>query len=340
MIELAYTVDMRYLAPLCASLCSVLAHLSPQARIRVHVIGSVSSAGQRALTRIAGAHGGARLEFLDVDASPFRELPLRNGKSVAIYYVLAIPRLLPDLDRIIYLDADVIVQADLSELWSRDVGRRPCLGVIEPGGGRAASDVRAWRELGMAPDTPCLNSGVLVLNLRAWRDEGLSEKVIAHMKTRPTRLHDQEGINAVLKGDWDQLEPEWNVCSAVYATRCVHDARARDRLRRLATRLKADTKILHFNLTRKPWHVGCPRIPRRLFLRYLKMSGCLSRSDVVIYRARLALLKPFWLFCAAKDMAKRVSRRWRMLPARYEAALRPLDLRLESWLLVLPRIRD
>ncbi|MHC5828967.1 MAG: glycosyltransferase family 8 protein, partial [Nostoc sp.] len=69
-----------------------------------------------------------------------------------------------------------------------------------------------YQELGISPESKYFNSGVLVMNLKKWREDQIFEKVIEYLTINKqyVRWHDQDALNAILAGKWGELEPGWN----------------------------------------------------------------------------------------------------------------------------------
>ena len=108
-----------------------------------------------------------------------------------IYVFLA--KLLPDLDRVLYLDADVVVVDDLRALYATDLGSN----VVA-----AAPDLyRQYRlaAFGLSGSQPYVNAGVLLIDLARWRRESLTDRLVRFVERSGPQLelHDQDALNAV-----------------------------------------------------------------------------------------------------------------------------------------------
>ena len=88
------------------------------------------------------------------------------------YHRLLLPRLVPrEVTRAIWLDCDLLVTTDLVRLWETDLGGCHLLAVRDPVVPLVSSryGIRRWRELGIAPDAPYFNAGVMLLDVDRWR---------------------------------------------------------------------------------------------------------------------------------------------------------------------------
>ena len=120
---------------------------------------------------------------------------------------LLLPKLLPELDRILYLDCDVIVRQDLATLWEQtDLQDNYLAAVYE-----AAIEGQAerFRALGCDP-ARYFNSGFLLMNLARMREEKVSEKLLEACRVPWLEFPDQDALNQVCQGRVLPLSPLWN----------------------------------------------------------------------------------------------------------------------------------
>ena len=146
----------------------------------------------------------------------FRYLPLAGTLdghyvdprySEAASYRLMLPDLLPDTDRIIYIDCDIIVRQDLSELYrSIDLGDNLLAAIYEA---PIEKQSERWAAIGCDPKH-YFNSGFLVMNLRQMRKEGTSAKLLEALKVDYLEFPDQDALNQVCQGRALPLSPVYN----------------------------------------------------------------------------------------------------------------------------------
>ena len=111
----------------------------------------------------------------DFDASPRRKWP------IAMWYRLMLPKLLPNVSRIIYADMDMIFFNDLIDIYEYDLGKN----VI------AAVPTRTNKYI---------NSGFLLMDLDKIRKEKIYEKWIKASRENDFYNPDQDVLNYTLKG--------------------------------------------------------------------------------------------------------------------------------------------
>jgi lipopolysaccharide biosynthesis glycosyltransferase len=134
------------------------------------------------------------------------------------YFRLLIPYLAPrTARRAIYLDADTVVLKDIAPLEAIDLRGFP-VAAMQDFISCIGDAVANWQQLGLNPDAPYLNSGVLVIDLQRWREERIAERVIEICRANPDYLavqgkwhqFDQYGLNVLLQGRWRPIPRCWN----------------------------------------------------------------------------------------------------------------------------------
>lgn len=135
--------------------------------------------------------------------------------SIAAYSRLLVQNILPpNIERVLYVDTDVVFNGDISSLWEIDLQDCYMAGVsdIWPG-------TKMKRMVGLDESELYVNSGVLLINLKAWREEDLESKIIAFLNNHNGVVyhHDQGIINGVCKGRKLMLHPQYNTTSNFYS---------------------------------------------------------------------------------------------------------------------------
>jgi lipopolysaccharide biosynthesis glycosyltransferase len=103
-------------------------------------------------------------------------------------------------DRVLWLDVDTLVDADLTDLWNADLGDNIVAGV---------PDRYAYRFPEISHDR-YINAGVLLMDLKKWREEGLTELSKMMVNTRQLTYGDQDVINYLCDGRILYLGGEYN----------------------------------------------------------------------------------------------------------------------------------
>ena len=178
-----------------------------------HLIVFGANWSQDQVTKLeALAEGNVSVEIREVNQDLHRDIRLTNGFPLATAYnILAPKEELPGGVRALYVDADVVVRKDLGELFTMKmnhvVGAVVDAHVAVMG---IPSMWRPWREEGIDPTTSYLNTGALLVEVDAWRNFELTEKILELLRRYELPCVDQDAINLVLRGEFDRLRPSFN----------------------------------------------------------------------------------------------------------------------------------
>ncbi len=292
-LALVFAGDDNHAMLLAVALYSSLLHLKAETSVRVFVIdGGILQGHKRRIERVARAgHVEVRLHWVTPDTASLEGLKVHKHMTRAVYLDLLTPLIVPEsFERAIYLDCDVLVQADLNALWKADMGQRALLAVQCFAIPYVSSPLGLanYKELGLEATTPYFNSGVMVFNLQRWRAEKLGQRVIDYLRQHPqhNNLWDQYGLNAVLANDWGQLDPSWNVEATVFSDAYWQNHSG---LQPSPKHTFEHARIYHFTGP-KPWRLDCEHPGKVRWRRRLEESGWFDGRHLT--RATLAMPNP------------------------------------------------
>jgi lipopolysaccharide biosynthesis glycosyltransferase len=178
-----------------------------------------------------------------------------------------VPELVP-VDRIVFLDSDVIVRTDVARLFDADLAGRT-LGVVASGEVRHANDHALLTSLGMNEGAPYFNAAVLLVDAQRWRSHGYTRACLEFLRHHRRRRMtvDQTALNYVLRDDFRALDASYNV--SVYPTDPA---------------LAADGRAAIFHLcgSPKPWDV----LGRKLHGNYDLFAGLLAQTALAAQSAQ------------------------------------------------------
>ncbi|MDX2221516.1 MAG: glycosyltransferase family 8 protein [Rhodospirillaceae bacterium] len=256
-IHLLMAFDEAYARYATVVLASVRANTA--APLAAHFAVAAVPPGIEAAARAAAERLAMSVTVHAIDATPFAAVRMTNHFSRATYFRLLAGELVAAA-RLVYLDCDLIVQDDIAVLASSGIGDAAVAGVIDSGAAREAA------RLGLPPDEPYLNAGVLVIDPAQWTALDVVRRSLGIMNTGATALvyHDQDLINIVLAGRKRVLPEKWNIQQL--------------RFRRLPLRAAMPGPrhfrgIFHATGRVKPWHRWADPWSNELFLIYAEPMG-------------------------------------------------------------------
>lgn len=136
--------------------------------------------------------------------------------STAIFYRLAIPKIFQKLERVIYLDCDIIADGDIAELWNEDLAGCPFGAVEEDGNFFNSKSKERYKEgIGVPLSNKYFSSGMLLIDCKKFEQSKIFERVIKCIQTSNVVFScpEQDAMNVCLSNDEHcPLSPKYNFC--------------------------------------------------------------------------------------------------------------------------------
>lgn len=231
-------------------IASILANANPSDILAFYILDGGISETRKSEIQSLKSIKDCEINFVNIDESLFGEYKkVKSHKyiTIATYYRLKLPSILPYVSKIIYLDCDMVVCDSLFELFQQDLKEYPLAGVHD------------IKRKNIIANPTYINAGMLVMDLDNMRKLNLEEKFLEWTKEHidTIKTGDQEIINEVCKGNILILEDEWNVQSSNFTNRSSYTA---------------TPKIIHYTAERKPWHYASFSYHRNLYFKYLQLT--------------------------------------------------------------------
>lgn len=213
-IPIFFSTDDHYIPFLDVAVASLIANASTDYRYRILVLNTGLRQENIDLVK-KNEKEGFVIDFVDI--SPNVESIKEHFKnvyhfSVVTYYRLFIASLFPQYDKILYLDCDLVLLGDVSELYHTELGDNILGGAPEQFVQNTA-EFRTYAEvaLGLDPDD-YVNAGVLLINLKEFRKQEIEKKFIRLITEFDFDLldPDQAYLNYLCRGKIFSLPNGWN----------------------------------------------------------------------------------------------------------------------------------
>jgi lipopolysaccharide biosynthesis glycosyltransferase len=250
-LDIGCSADEAYAPHSAAMLHSVIANRG-DSELRIHYLHGPSFPERSAeLIREMAEAGGAAISFRSIPDARIAGLPEMDFVTSAMWYRIFLPELLPDVDRVLYLDVDTIALDSLEPLWDIDLAGSYVAAVTNVFYMR--SHARRPVELGIEPDD-YFNSGVVMMNLDLMRRDDSARALFDYAAGHAAELAwpDQDALNVVLGGRRVELHPRWNCMNSVLLFPWAADVFGAD----VVEEARARPAIRHFEgpTINKPWH--------------------------------------------------------------------------------------
>jgi len=182
------------------------------------------------------------IRFINVDKSVFKNyyLPEKGHFALVNYYRIKIPSLIPEVNKILYIDCDTIVKKSLRPLYEIDISN------FYLAAAKSVTSYKNNRRLGLSKLGPYYNSGVILINSCKWKENTIESKLIEYIETSPIeklRNLEQDAINSVLRNGIYRLPSNWNV-----------EIRTDINYPNYYKKYLENPYILHYVSNDKPWH--------------------------------------------------------------------------------------
>ena len=257
-LHILFAANDNYSMPTYVTMYSVLAHINPSYNIHFHIIdiGFREESKQKITDNLIKFKKEITISFYAPEYERFEALPQVQHFGLDVYFRLNLDTLLPsDIDRVLYLDSDVIVQQDLSPLLDYDM-KGNVVGAVRDYYQTDMGDCLPipCEQLGIPFDTPYFNAGVLLIDVKKWREQDTTQKVIDTLLKFRRHIHhaDQDGLNLVVYNNKCLLDNVYNVHSYFGKENHWKLTDFRNQVMKDNDYLENNAKLIHF-IGPKPW---------------------------------------------------------------------------------------
>lgn len=200
------------------------------------------------------------LEYIFINEKHFVGLVVNHHFSISNYFRLLIPKVISE-DIVLYLDSDTIINGSIVEIFNIELKTKYLAAVVDP-------YFYSHQELNMSSESKYFNSGVMLLNNKAFREDEIAERTIEFIQKNPRviKFVDQCGLNSVINGRWASIHPKYNQqtiffdnsfdkLSAYFSVKEIIDS-------------KINPIIIHYTGSSKPWHLSNQHPFKNLYWKY------------------------------------------------------------------------
>lgn len=263
-IPIFFATDNNYMPFLDVALNSLTAQASQAFDYHIYVLNTeLSEQSKRILSKYN--KGIFKLEFVDMSRAISGiedRLHTRDYYSNTTYYRLFIPDMFPQYRKALYLDCDIVLNGDISELYLTDIGDN-YLGAASEEAAHVTPEFSEYAEkfLGLAPRA-YFNAGIVIINMDVLRSIGFFD-IFFNLLCRHkfTVAQDQDYLNVICKNKVHYFSLAWNKMPLHNPDYTLDNIR-----------------LIHFKLAYKPWHYD-GILYEEVFWKFAKK--CASYKEIV-----------------------------------------------------------
>ena len=237
-IPIFFSTDDNYIPYLDTAISSLIKNASKGYNYRIVVLNTGLDNENVAMVK-KNECPGFTIDFADI-SEELADIKKRFKNvyhfSIVTYYRLFIASLFPQYDKIIYLDCDLVVLGDISELYNIEMGDN----ILAAGPERFVQTTEEFRiyakeAIGVDPDG-YVNAGVLLMNLEEFRRNKIEEKF----------------VELITSYDFDLLDPDQAYLNYLCDGRILHLQNGWNK-EPLDEECEGEKNIVHYALYKKPW---------------------------------------------------------------------------------------
>ncbi len=216
----------------------------------------ISDKNKKIIDKLKNKYKNYEVNYINVDKNIFKNFNITiDYISIETYFRYILADLLPNMEKILYLDVDLVVNGDIKNLWNENIEEYYCAAVED-----INFDVNEYKyKIGLDKDDIYINAGVILFNLKKMRDDKISEKFFENNNKYKNliKYQDQDIINITLQKNIKKIEYIYNFTS---------------KTARIYPKLVKNAVIIHFVGPKKPWKKISFNYLKRLYYYYFILS--------------------------------------------------------------------
>ncbi len=258
-MNILLSTDNNYVMPTGVLMTSIGYHDGGDVNYHILVDKEFTIESRRSLTRVAEEFGN-RIYFYTILPEMTKDFPFGRADqpthvTIATYYRLFVTEFLPKtVEKIIYLDGDIIVRKSLTDLWMTDMDNY-ALGVV--GDMHEVKHIKSGRLPYDIKNEGYFNAGVLLINVKYWRENNCLKAFYDDIEKYQDLLilHDQDVLNITFHDKKKWLSVTYNMQTGFLFKnqKMWHVPHIEEDL----NVMKHDPIIVHYTTLDKPWKLEC-----------------------------------------------------------------------------------
>lgn len=250
-IHIGYGIDNNY-ARCCASSIASFCFNNPTKNFNFHIMtNDLSTTNKKQFEQLAQLYS-VNIYIYEINIDTLAKLPTQTHLPIATYFRFILPLILDNVDKLFYIDADIICLQNADDLFNINLNNNI---------------------IGAVPDLPWMNkkrnktlnlqnhiyfnAGMLIINIDKWNNFNTFAKVLQAIQNEPQKFRylDQDALNLILTNHIQYLDTKFN---------CID----------INSIEQKNIILLHFAAHPKPWNIafpiskGCNKFNKNLYQYY------------------------------------------------------------------------
>ena len=267
MIPLVFSINDDYVKYILTALTSIIDNIDKDSKLCIYILyKNLSAENKDIISRLEGLYIEINYinlnNVIDMDLQKFLDIRQDyNYISIETFYRFFIPDLFPNYDKIIYLDADIIVLSDISKLYNLDINDYFLGAVLDINiyfvrqkkflTSKGINFDKYFEEVLEKKSKDYFNAGVLLLNLKKIRQNNMVKKLWEYaQKKSPLEFQDQDILNSIFEDKFKYIDLSFNLLKD--AKSCEKQLKDKNLKKQIKKSCK-NPVIVHYVGANKPW---------------------------------------------------------------------------------------
>lgn len=273
-VPIVFAFDSNWATPAAVCIYSLLSNAKDSTEYDVFILyPKKSTLNTTDLDRVFRLFPRHKVKYIGVGDDFNKAFQIR-GINTLTYYRLLIPDLIPEYDKVLYSDVDVIFQSDLAEIYNDTDLKGKYLGVVNSLA-HLDNDRKEYYDKNLKLDSSRIfYAGNIIINSRAIREAKLRDVFMSMIETK-YRFQDMDILNITCHDKVQYLPPSF--CVTTYF--CEYANKKRKEINDIWQDAEIEdallTGIIHYN-GQKPWKGLCPNFD--IWWEYYRKSPIYDKS--------------------------------------------------------------
>ncbi len=255
-ISICFCINDLYSQHLGVVLTSILFN-NPDNFFDFYIFSSdISEKNKHTLNTLNNNYKNFSLHFINVNTNLFKNIKITiDYISIETYFRYILADLLPNLNKVLYLDVDLVVNGNLQKLWDSDITDFYCAGIDD-----INFNTKKYKQtIDLDIEDIYINAGVILFNLERIRKNNITKQYFLNNEKYKDKIkyQDQDIINITLKKQIKKIDYIFNFTS---------------RTKKIYKNLAKKAIIIHYVGPKKPWKNFSLNTLKILYYYYLSLS--------------------------------------------------------------------
>lgn len=213
-LHFAFGINDGYLPYVIVTIKSILEN-NKDSVCQFHILtDGITDTNKARLAKEVAQYSNTIIDYHIVDTSILKGI--KTTWSIYSWLRIFLPEILPNTDKVLYLDADIIVNDNLSGLFDLNMTDRSIAAVLDI----QNFEIDSFDRCGYPKEKGYICAGVLMMNLDYWRKYNITEKIIDWSRENNERIKfpDQDAINYICRDTKVLLPLKYGIIDAFFTS--------------------------------------------------------------------------------------------------------------------------